>query len=178
MCIDYRQLNKTTRKDHFPLPFINQMLDRLVGYEYYCFLDGYLGYNQIAIGPKDQEKNTFTCPYGMFAFRRMSFGLCNALATFQTCMMVIFSDIVEEIMEVFMDDFSVFRTSFDHYLHNLARVLQRCEENKPILNGEKCHFMVRKGIVLGHRVSSKGIELDPAKNVKGIRSFLGHAGFY
>ena len=92
ICIDYRKLNKATRKDHFPLPFINQMLDRLAGHQYYCFLDGYSGYNQIAIALEDQEKTTFTCPYGTFAFRRMSFGLCNAPATFQRCMMAIFMD--------------------------------------------------------------------------------------
>ncbi|XP_073017924.1 uncharacterized protein [Primulina eburnea] len=108
VCMDYRKLNNATRKDHFPLPFIDQMLDRLAGYCHYCFLDGYSGYNQIAIAPEDQEKTTFTCPYGTFAFRRMPFGLCNAPATFQRCMMAIFSDMVEEIMEVFMDDFSAF----------------------------------------------------------------------
>ena len=82
ICIDYRKLNKATRKDHFPLPFLDQMLDRLAGHEYYCFLDVYSVYNQIAIAPEDQEKTTFTCPYGIFAFRRMPFGLCNAPGTF------------------------------------------------------------------------------------------------
>ena len=77
VCMDYRKLNKATRKDHFPLPFIDQMLDRLARYSYYCFLDGYSGYNQITIAPEDQEKTTFTCPYRTFAFRRMPFGLCN-----------------------------------------------------------------------------------------------------
>ena len=86
-------------------------------------MDGYSGYNQIAIASEDQEKKTFTYPYGTFAFRRMLFGLCNVPATFQRCMMAIFSDMVEEIMKVLMDDFSVFGTSFDHCLHNLARVL-------------------------------------------------------
>ena len=90
VCIDYRKLNKSIQKDHFPLPFIDQMLDRLAGYEYYCFLDGYSGYSQIAITPEDQEKTTFTCPYGTLAFRRMSFGLCNAPAIFQRCMMQFF----------------------------------------------------------------------------------------
>ena len=96
ICIDYRKLNKATRKDHFPLPFLDQMLNRLAGHEYYCFLGGYSGYNQITIAPEDQEKTTFTCPYGTFTFRRMPFGLCNAPSTFQRCMMAIFSSMVEK----------------------------------------------------------------------------------
>lgn len=189
VCIDYRRLNTATRKDHFPLPFIDQMLERLAGHDYYCFLDGYSGYNQIAIAPEDQEKTAFTCPYGIFAYRRMPFGLCNAPATFQRCMMSIFSDMIEKHIEVFMDDFSVFGSSFDNCLHNLSLVLERCQNSNLVLNWEKCHFMVREGIVLGHRISHKGIEVDQAKievieklppptNEKGIRSFLGHAGFY
>ncbi|GJV89118.1 reverse transcriptase domain-containing protein, partial [Tanacetum coccineum] len=152
VCIDYRKLNEATRKDHFPLPFMDQMLERLAGNEYYCFLDGFLGYFQIPIDPNDQEKTTFTCPYGTFAYRRMPFGLCNAPGTFQRCMMAIFHDMIEKTMEVFMDDFSVFGDSFS-------------------------------------TTSKKGIEVDKAKidvisklphptTVKGIRSFLGHAGFY
>ncbi|GJX51101.1 reverse transcriptase domain-containing protein [Tanacetum coccineum] len=108
VCIDYRKLNEATRKDHFPLPFMDQMLERLAGNQYYCFLDGFSGYFQIPIDPKDQEKTTFTCPYGTFAYRRMPFGLCNAPDTFQRCMMAIFHDMIEKTMEVFMDDFSVF----------------------------------------------------------------------
>nr|GEU76819.1 reverse transcriptase domain-containing protein [Tanacetum cinerariifolium] len=107
VCIDYRKLNEATRKDHFLLPFKDQMLKRLAGNEYYCFLDGFSGYFQIPIDPKDQEKTTFTCPYGTFAYKRMPFGLCNAPGTFQRCMMAIFHDMIERTMEVFMDDFSV-----------------------------------------------------------------------
>ncbi|KAM6582762.1 hypothetical protein CsatB_009764 [Cannabis sativa] len=165
------------------------MLDKLAGQEYYCFLDGYSGYHQIAIAPEDQEKTTFTCPYGTFAFRRMPFGLCNAPATFQRCMMAIFSDLIEKCIEVFMDDFSVFGSSFDQCLSNLELVLTRCEDSNLVLNWEKCHFMVTEGIVLGHKISKEGIEVDRAKvstienlpppvSVKGVRSFLGHAGFY
>ncbi|KAM2950741.1 hypothetical protein COP2_000321 [Malus domestica] len=189
VCIDYRKLNATTRKYHFPLPFINQMLERLAGYAFYCFLDGYSGYNQIVIAPEDQEKTTFTCPFGTFAYRRMPFGLYNAPATFQRCMMSIFSNYVEKIIEVFMDDFSVFGDSFDGCLHNLSLILKRCVETNLVLNWEKCHFMVKQGIVLGHIISENGIEVDKSKidlvrhlpsptSVREVRSFLGHAGFY
>ena len=142
ICIDYQKLNKATRKYHFPLPFLDQMLDRLTGHEYYCFLDGYSGYNQIAIAPEDQEKTTFTCPYGTFAFRRMPIGMCNAPGTFQRRMMAIFSDMVEKTIEIFMDDFSALGNSFDNCLKNLRSVLVRCEETNLLLNWEKCHFMV------------------------------------
>nr|GEY89582.1 reverse transcriptase domain-containing protein [Tanacetum cinerariifolium] len=102
------KLNEETHKDHFPLPFMDQMLERLAGNEYYCFLDGFYGYFHIPIDPKDQEKTTFTCPYGTFAYKRMPFGLCNAPGTFQRCMMAIFHDMIEQTIEVFMDDFLVF----------------------------------------------------------------------
>ncbi|KAM2154965.1 hypothetical protein ACFX1Q_046718 [Malus domestica] len=189
VCIDYRKLNNTTRKDHFPLPFIDQMLERLAGHSFYCFLDGYSGYNQIVIALEDQEKTTFTCPFGTFAYRRMPFGLCNAPATFQRCMVSIFSDFIEKIIEVFMDDFSVFGDSFDGCLENLTLILKRCMETNLVLNWEKCHFMVKQGIVLGHIISENGIEVDKSKidlvrhlpsptSVREVRSFLGHAGFY
>ena len=163
MCIDYRKLSKAMKKDHLPLPFIDEMLERLANHSFFCFLDGYSGYHQIPIHPKDQSKTTFTCPYGTYAYRHMSVGLCNAPASFQRCMMSIFSDMIEKIMEVFMDDFSVYGKTFDDCLENLDRVLQRCEEKHLVLNWEKCHFMVKEGIVLGHRVSKHGIEVDKAK---------------
>ncbi|CAN6548172.1 unnamed protein product [Malus baccata var. baccata] len=189
VCIDYKKLNATTRKNHFPLPFIDQMLERLGSYAFYCFLDGYFGYNQIVIAPEDQEKTTFTCPFGTFAYRRMPFGLCNAPATFQRCMMSIFSDYVEKIIEVFRDDFSVFGDSFNGCLHNLSLILKRFVETNLVLNWEKCHFMVKQGIVLGHIISENGIEVDKSKidlvrhlpshtSVREVRSFLGHAWFY
>ncbi|GKA51312.1 reverse transcriptase domain-containing protein [Tanacetum coccineum] len=189
VCIDYRKLNEATRKDHFPLPFMDQMLERLAGNEYYCFLDGFSGYFQIPIDPHDQEKTTFTYPYGTFAYRRMPFGLCNALGTFQRCMMAIFHDMIEKTMEVFMDDFSVFGNSFRNCLSRVDKMLKRCEDTNLCLNWEKSHFMVKEGIVLGHKISKNGIEVDKAKVdviaklphptiVKGVWSFLRHASFY
>nr|GFC57867.1 reverse transcriptase domain-containing protein [Tanacetum cinerariifolium] len=166
VCIDYRKLNEATRKDHFLLPFVDQMLERLAGNEYYCFLDGFSGYFQILIDPKDQEKTTFTSLYDGDI----------------PCM-------IERTMEVFMDDFSIFGNFFSTCLTNLENMLKRCEDTKLALNWEKSHFMVKEGIVLGHKISKKGIEVDRVKievisklphptTVKGIRSFLGHAGFY
>ena len=128
MCIDYRKLNSTTRKNHFPLPFIDQILERVAGHEYYCFLDEYSGYYQIEIVLEDQGKTTFTFPFSTFAFRRMPFGLCNAPAIFQRYMVSIFSDMVKKFMEVFMDDLSIFGDSFDDCLDYLKLVLARCVE--------------------------------------------------
>jgi len=100
MCIDYRKLNSMTRKCNFPLPFMDQILERVAGHEFYCSLDGYSGYNQIKIALENQEKTTFTCPFGTFAYQRMPFGLCNAPATSQRCMLSIFSDMVEHFFEI------------------------------------------------------------------------------
>nr|GEU76078.1 reverse transcriptase domain-containing protein [Tanacetum cinerariifolium] len=188
VCIDYRKLNDATRKDHFPLLFMDQMLERLAGNEFYCFLDGFFGYFQIPINPPDQEKTTFTCPYGTFAYRRMPFGLCNAPGTFQRCV-AIFHDIIEKTIKVFMDDFLVFGDSFSSCLSHLDTMLQRCKDTNLVLNWEKCHFMVKEGIIIGHKISKNRLEVDRAKvdviaklphptTVKGIRSFLGHADFY
>ncbi|RDY01579.1 Retrovirus-related Pol polyprotein from transposon 17.6, partial [Mucuna pruriens] len=144
---------------------------------------------QIHIAPKDQHKTTFTCPFGTFAYTHMPFGLCNAPSIFQCCMTSIFSDLLQNCMEVFMDDFMVYADSFEACLSNLSKVLKRCIDTNLVLNFEKCHFMVTKGIVLGHLVSNRGIEVDKSKidvitslpnptSVWEVRSFLRHAGFY
>nr|GEW96314.1 reverse transcriptase domain-containing protein [Tanacetum cinerariifolium] len=133
------------------------MLERLAGNDYYCFLDGFLGYFQIPIDPKAQEKTTFTCPYGTFAYRRMPFGLCNALGTFQRCMMAIFHDMIEKKMEVFRDDFSVFGNSFETCLSHLEKMLKQYEDTNLCLNWEKSHFMFKEGIVLSHKISKNGL---------------------
>nr|GEV03496.1 reverse transcriptase domain-containing protein [Tanacetum cinerariifolium] len=159
VCIDYHKLNNATRKDHFPLSFIDQKLERLVGHEYYYFIDRFLGYFHIPITLEDQEKTTFTCPYDTFAYKQMPFGLCNAPTTFQRCMTAIFHELIEDSMEVFMDDFFVFGSSFDHFLKNHEKMLKRCEETNLVLNWEKCHLMVKEAIVLSHKVSSARIKI-------------------
>ncbi|CAA7038916.1 unnamed protein product [Microthlaspi erraticum] len=140
MCVDYRKLNSSTRKDHYPLPFIDQMLERLANHQYYCFLDGYSGFFQIPIHPDDQEKTTSLVPMA-----HMLIGEC----LLDCAMLQLHS--------------KVYGSSFESCLGNLGRVLQRCEDKHLVLNWEKCHFMVRDGIVLGHRISERGIEVDKAK---------------
>ncbi|XP_073120352.1 uncharacterized protein [Henckelia pumila] len=144
---------------------------------------------RIVIAQEDQEKITFTCPFGTFAYKRMPFGLYNAPCTFQRCMLSIFSEYIENCIEVFMDDFTVYGNSFEVCLDHLSKILKRCIKTSLVLNYEKCHFMVNEGIVLGYVVSSRSIEVDKAKiglithlpfptKVKEVRAFLGHAGFY
>jgi hypothetical protein len=117
------------------------------------------------------------------------FGLCNVRATFQRCMQAIFYDLIEKIVDIFMDDFSMFGSSYDVCLNNLDTVMKRCKETNLMLNLEKRHFMVTEDVVLGHKIPSRGIEVDKAKidvienlpplvNVKDVRRFLGHARFY
>ncbi|RDY08166.1 Retrovirus-related Pol polyprotein from transposon 17.6, partial [Mucuna pruriens] len=163
VCIDYRRLNQATHKDHFPLPFTDQVLEKLSRKSHYCFLDGFSSYMQIHIAPEDQHKTTFTYPFGTFAYTRMPFGLCNVPSTFQCCMTIIFLDLLKDCMEVFMDDFTVYANSFDACLKNLSKVLKRCIDTNLVLNFEKCHFMVTEGIMLRHLVSNRGIEVDKSK---------------
>nr|GFC51874.1 reverse transcriptase domain-containing protein [Tanacetum cinerariifolium] len=185
VCIDYKNLNDATRKDHFPLPFVDQMLEKLAGNEFCYFLDGFQDIFKFLLIYKTKKKLlshalmepscTDACPL--------------ACVMLQRCMISIFHDMIEKTMEVFMDDFLVFGDNFSSCLTNLDKMLNRCEETNLVLNWEKCHFMCREGIVLGHKISKFGIEVDRAKvdviaklphptTVKGVRSFLGHAGFY
>jgi hypothetical protein len=189
MCVDFRELNKATLKDYFPLPFIDQVLDTLAGKRYFSFLDGYSGYNQIQIAPEDQDKTTFTCPWGTYAYKVLPFGLCNAPATFQRAVLGVFADLIHDCVEVYMDDFTVYGNTFEEALSNLEKVLIRCQESNLSLSHEKCKMLLTEGIVLGHHLSAEGIKVDPAKievivnlpspkTQKDVRSFLGHAGYY
>ena len=185
VCIDYRELNKATLEDHFPLPFINQALDTLAGKKYFSFLDGFSGYNQILVAPEDQNKTTFTCPWGTYAYQVLPFGLCNALATFQRAILGI--DLIHDCVEVYMDDFIVYGNTFEEALENLEKVLKDLEGNLSLCH-EKCFVMFREGIVLGHHISRDGIKVHKSKVQvisrlsipscqKDVRSFLGFTGY-
>ena len=189
VCVGYRELNKATQKDHFSLPFIDKVLDTLSGKKLFSFLDGFSGYNQIHISLEDQDKTTFTCPWGAFAYRVLPFGICNAPKTFQREILGSFSDLLNDCLEIFMDDFTPYGDAFEIALANLEKVLEHCKQTNVALSTEKCHMVMTEGIVLGHFISTDGIKVNPAKIVviskiltpktlKAVHSFLGHSGYY
>jgi len=137
ICIDYRELNKATLRDYFPLPFTNQVLDTLSGKKYLFFLDEYSGYNKIQIAQKDQEKTNFTCHHGTYAYIFLPFILCNDPTTFQKVVLAIFVDIIHDCMEVYMDDFIVYGNDFQHSWENIEKVLICCQETHISLSNEK-----------------------------------------
>ncbi|KAH9319034.1 hypothetical protein KI387_020803 [Taxus chinensis] len=183
-----RKLNKATKKDHYPLPFSDQILDEVAGQECYSFADGYSGYNQVHIAEKDQLNTTFTTPWGTFAYRVMPFGLYNAPTTFQRLMNRVFEPYIGTFIRVFLDDFCIYESKLDH-LHQMETTFQRLDEVQASLNPTKCVFGCSKGVLLGHVVSRDGIGTDPNKvskikdlsfpmNRSKLRSFLGHVGYY
>jgi len=188
VCQDFRKLNAATKKDYFPLPFTDIILDHVSGHECYSFLDGFSGYNQVFIRKGDQLKTTFTTEWGTFAFNRMPFGLCNAPGTFQRLMMDIFKDFLRHFLEVFIDDFAVFSLRTEHHQF-LRKTFQRCRETGLKLHPGKCFLGMESGILLGHVVSKKGLEVDSDKvrailallaptTVREVRGFLGCIGYY
>ena len=166
VCQDFRKLNASMKKDYFPIPFTDIILDYVSGHECYSFLDGFFGYNQVFIRPKDQLKTTFTTEWGTFAFNRMPFGLCNAPGTFQRLMMDIFQDFLRYFLEVFIDDFAMFSAKQDH-LKFLKKTFERCRETNLKLHPGKCFLGMESGLLLGHVVSKNGLEVDLDK-VKAI----------
>ena len=188
VCQDFRKLNAATKKDYFPLPFTDIILDHVAGHECYSFLDGFSGYNQVFIRWCDQLKTTFTTEWGTYAFTRMPFGLCNAPGTFQRLMMDIFKDFLRHFIEVFIDDFAVF-SSRERHLECLRKTFERCRETNLKLHPGKCFFGMDSGILLGHVVSEAGLQADlekirvvlsllPPANAREIRGFLGCVGYY
>eukprot|EP00253_Pinus_taeda_P020719 PITA_20719 len=142
---------------------MDQVLDGLAGKKLFSFLDGFSGYNQIQISPEDQDKTTFTCPWGTFAYRALPFGLCNAPVTFHRAVLSIFPELVHDSVEIYMDDFTPYGSNFQEALTNLEIFLTKCIEMNLSLNPEKCEFLMTEGIMLGHTISQQGLQVDPKK---------------
>ena len=150
-------LNKWTQKDHFPLPFINTILDEVVGHELYTFMDGYSGYNRISIAPEDHNKTTFITPWGTFIYVVMPFGLCNAPLAFQRAMSFAFLDLLHRSMTIFLDDFSTHSSATEH-LYWVKECLIRCRKIGIAVNPDKIYLVGKRGVLLGHIVSQEGTE--------------------
>jgi hypothetical protein len=188
-CVDYRKLNAITKKDSYPLPRIDEMLDSLAGAKYFSTLDLMSGYWQVEMNLSDREKTAFITRYGIYEFNVMPFGLCNAPATFQRLMNYIYQGIAYKYVVVYLDDTNIFSKTFDDHLKHLHEVFTRIRKAGLKLNLEKCNFWMKRLPFLGHIIEEKGISPDPdkiiavqnitpPKNVTQLRSFLGLAGYY
>jgi hypothetical protein len=158
----FHDLNKACPKDNFPTPFIDHILDECVGSEVFSFMDGFSGYNQIQIKPKDQHKTTFIYPWGTFSYRKMPFGLKNAKETFQRAMTFAFHDL-KHIVKAYLDDLTAHSCKREDHVIHLHLVFERCRYYRIRLNHHKCIFCVKSGHLLGFLVSETGIMVDPLK---------------
>ena len=188
-CVDFRKLNDITRKDTYPLPHIEDTLATLAGSKIFSTLDLLSGYWQVGMANEDQEKTAFGTTEGLFEFRVMPFGLCNAPATFQRLMDLVLAGLLWSHCLVYVDDVIVLGKDFSDHISNLNAVFQRLREANLRLKPSKCSFLQRKVCYLGHIVSSEGISTDPAKtdkvrnwpcptNVKEVQQFLGFSNYY
>ncbi|KAK9019602.1 hypothetical protein V6N11_054118 [Hibiscus sabdariffa] len=188
MCVDYRDLNRASPKDNFPLPHIDTLVDNTAGHSYFSFMDGFSGYNQIKMCPDDMSKTTFVTLWGTFCYKVMPFGLKNAGATYQRAMVALFHDIMHKEIEVYVDDMIAKSRTEKEHITNLGKFFQRLREFHLKLNPTKCTFGVTTGKLLGFVVSKKGIEIDPDKvravqelpppeTQKEVRGFLGRLNY-
>lgn len=182
VCVDYKPLNAATKRDHFPLPFQDEILNEVAGHEMYTVCDGYSGYFQIKIAEEDQKKTTFITPWGCFAYRVMPFGLTNAPTTFQRFMNLVFQPFFGKSIRVYIDDFCIYSSRILH-VTKVDEGLKRLAQLGGQLNEAKCHIGETKVSLLGHKVSAIGIEADPEKvqallaislpsTIKEITSFI------
>lgn len=188
-CVDYRPLNKVTKRDEYPLPRIDDMLDSLGGSAWFTSLDLASGYWQVEMEPSDREKTAFITQFGTYQFTVMPFGLCNAPATFQRLMDEVLHDELWKIVVVYLDDLNIFSKTFDDHLKHLRIVFDRLKKAGLKLNPEKCRFTSSELAFLGHVISKDGIRTDPdkiekvknfpePKNLTQLRGFLGLASYY
>ncbi|PKI35911.1 hypothetical protein CRG98_043699, partial [Punica granatum] len=188
VCVDYRDLNKASPKDNFPLPHIDVLVDNTARHAQFSFVDGFSGYNQIRMAEKDKLKTTFTTMWGTFCYRVIPFGLKNAGATYQRAMVILFHDMMYKEVEVYVDDMIAKSKEGEDHLVNLKRLFDRLKEYKLRLNPAKCTFGARSGKLLGFVVSECGIEVDldkvkaikelpPPSTVREVRGFLGRLNY-
>jgi hypothetical protein len=188
LCVEFRNLNKCSKKDNYPLPKMEHLLQRISGATVMYFLDGLSGYNQIFVHPDDQEKTAFTTPWDTFMYTKMPFGLMNVGATFQRAMDIAFVGEKDKFVLIYLDDITVYSNSHEEHLKHLKRVFRKCRQFRISLNPKKSHFSLKKGKLLGHIVSAEGVKIDPAwveaiqrlsipRSRKDIQSLLGKINF-
>lgn len=188
-CVDYRRLNKITKKDVYPLPRIDDALDHLCHAKYFSSMDLKTGYWQIEVDERDREKTAFITPDGLYEFKVMPFGLCTAPATFQRVMDTVLAGLKWHTCLVYLDDVVVFARTFDEHLARLEYVLEAIRTSGLTLKPEKCRFAYEELKFLGHVVNGAGVLPDPAKtsaianfprpkDKKGVRRFLGLCAYY
>jgi len=188
ICIDFRNLNKASLKDNYPLPKMDSILQNIVGSQRMSMLDGFSGYNQIHVHPDDQEKIAFRTPWGIFMYTKMPFGLMNAGATFQRAMDIAFSEEKDNKVSIYLDDITTFSKKEEDHLKHLEIFLLKCRRFGISLNLTKIIFVLTTGKLLGHIISEDGIRIDPnrvnaiqkvdlPRSRKEIQSFLGKVNF-
>lgn len=163
LCVDYRKLNSKTRRDAFPLPRIDESFDALRGAKFFSTIDLASGYHQVAMHERDMSKTAFTTPFGLYEYVRMPFGVCNGPATFQRLMQVTMSDLVFQILLVYLDDILVFSETFKQHLERLETVFKRLAETGLKVKLQKCAFLQQSVKFLGHQVSAESVGTDPSK---------------
>ena len=184
LCVDFRNMNKVSLKDNYPLPKMDHILQKVVGSQRMSMLDSFSRYNQILMHPKDQEKTTFTTPQRTFMYAKMPFGLLNVDDTFQRAMYISFSEEKDRFVVIYLDDITVYSKSDQDHLENLKQVFQKCKKFGISLNPKKSNFSMKEGKLLGHVISEEGIKIDPSRvapiqkidiprNKKEVKSFLG-----
>jgi len=188
MCVDYRDLNRASPKDNFPLPHIDVLVDNTANFALFSFMDDFSGNNQIKMAPEDMEKTTFVTLWGTLCYEVMSFGLKNAGATYQRAMVALFQDMMHRDIEVYVDNMIAKSKPEEEHLVNLRKLFERLRKYQLRLNPAKCTFGVKSGKLLGFIVSHKGIEVDPEKvkailemlepcTEKQVRGFLGRLNY-